>query len=56
MSFRVIPLALDDRDCPGATVNVWFKQNTPIHIELEQLERLRSEDTHRRLMITHTIE
>ena len=25
-------------------------------IELEQLERLRSEDTPRRLMITHTIE
>ena len=26
------------------------------HIKLEQLERLRSEDTPRRLMITHTIE
>ena len=25
-------------------------------LELEQLERLRSEDTPRRLMITHTIE
>ena len=27
-----------------------------IYIKLEQLERLRSEDTPRRLMITHTIE
>ena len=26
-----------------------------IHVELEQLERLRSEDTPRRLMITNTI-
>ena len=28
----------------------------PCHAKLEQLERLRSEDTPRRLMITHTIE
>ena len=27
-----------------------------LNLKLEQLERLRSEDTHRRLMITHTIE
>ena len=29
---------------------------TPYQPELEQLERLHSEDTPRRLMITHTIE
>ena len=28
----------------------------PDQLELEQLERLHSEDTHRRLMITHSIE
>ena len=31
-------------------------KNKKIRIKLEQLERLRSEDTPRRLMITHTIE
>ena len=30
--------------------------NVETLMELEQLERLRSEDTPRRLMITHTIE
>ena len=31
-------------------------QNLNFQIKLEQLERLRSEDTPRRLMITHTID
>ena len=32
-----------------------FNMGIPILVKLEQLERLRSEDTPRRLMITHTI-
>ena len=32
------------------------KKGHRCHSKLEQLERLRSEDTPRRLMITHTIE
>ena len=34
----------------------WLVIRTSGQIELEQLERLRSEDTPRPLMITHTIE
>ena len=33
-----------------------LKNKTDINCQLEQLERLRSEDTPRRLMNTHTIE
>ena len=38
--------------------NIWIKtwKSNYIHVKLEQLEHLRSEDTPRRLMITHTIE
>ena len=32
------------------------KRKVRVRIQLEQLERLRSEDTPRRLMISHTIE
>ena len=44
-------------------LSFWFSKRATWHVaiecsnkELEQLERLRSEDTPRRLMITHTIE
>ena len=38
-----------------AFVEIWYSK-VPFHIELEQLERLRSEDTPRRPMISHTID
>ena len=36
--------------------SVWYSPMKQIQIKLEQLERLRSEDTPRRPMITHTID
>ena len=40
-----------------AWISNYIPQNTVMTVmQLEQLERLRSEDTPRRLMITHTIE
>ena len=35
---------------------IWMITETEAEYQLEQLEHLRSEDTPRRLMITHTIE
>ena len=40
---------------PNKTITKQFK-TSKVTKKLEQLERLRSEDTPRRLMITHTIE